>query len=122
MSSTGALELTEIPQDLIVVGGGVIGLEMGSVWSRLGSNVTVVEFTNTIVPSMDADIRKAFQKSLQKQGLTFKLGQKVTGTEEAGGRVKLSYESVKDGKADSLEADIVLVATGRKPYTGALLG
>lgn len=120
VSSTGALKLKEVPKDLIVVGGGVIGLEMGSVWARLGSNVTVVEFTPTIVPSLDQDIRKVFERSLKKQGLTFKLGQKVLGTEVAGDRLKLSYEAVKDGKQGELEADIVLVATGRRPFTDGL--
>lgn len=119
VSSTGALKLKQIPKDMVVVGGGVIGLEMGSVWSRLGANVTVVEFTPTIVPSLDKDIRKAFERSLKKQGLKFQLGQKVLGTEMVGDRVKLSYEAVKDGKAGDIEADIVLVATGRRPYTGA---
>lgn len=120
VSSTGALKLKEVPKDMVVVGGGVIGLEMGSVWSRLGANVTVVEFLPHIVPGMDADIRKAFQRSLTKQGIKFKLGQKVLGTEAGtGDRLKLNFEGVKDGKADSLEADIVLVSTGRRPFTGA---
>jgi dihydrolipoamide dehydrogenase len=120
VSSTGALELTEIPKKLIVVGGGVIGLEMGSVWSRLGSQVTVVEYAPSIVPALDADIRKAFERSLKKQGFKFKLGNKVLGTDTSGDQIKLSYEAVKDGKAGELEADIVLVATGRRPFTGAL--
>ena len=77
VSSTGAIDLKEVPKDMVVVGAGVIGLEMGSVWSRLGANVTVVEFTNLIAPTLDADIRKAFQRTLTKQGLKFKLGQKV---------------------------------------------
>jgi dihydrolipoamide dehydrogenase len=77
VSSTGAIDLKKIPDDMVVVGGGVIGLEMGSVWSRLGANVTVIEFTDNVVPSLDTDIRKAFQRTLTKQGLTFKLGQKV---------------------------------------------
>lgn len=120
VSSTGALDLKEIPKDLVVVGGGVIGLELGSVWCRLGSNVTVIEYTDTIVPTMDKDIRTAFQRTLKKQGLEFKLGQKVTGTEVSGDRVTLKYEAVKDGKASEITADIVLVSTGRRPVTEGL--
>lgn len=118
MSSTGALELKEVPEKLIVVGGGVIGLEMGSVWSRLGSEVTVLEYTLTIVPSLDADIRKAFERVLKKQGIKIKTGQKVLGADTSGEKVTLSYEGAKDGKQATLEADIVLVSTGRRPHTG----
>jgi pyruvate/2-oxoglutarate dehydrogenase complex dihydrolipoamide dehydrogenase (E3) component len=122
VSSTGAIDLKEVPEELVVVGGGVIGLEMGSVWSRLGSNVTVIEYTNTVVPSLDGDIRKAFERALKKQGMNFKLGQKVLGTEEqSDGRIKLTFEATKDGKQGEAVADIVLVATGRRPYTGARL-
>lgn len=120
VSSTGAIALKEVPKDMIVVGGGIIGLEMGSVWSRLGANVTVIEYLPHIVPGMDDDIRKAFERVLKKQGINFKKGHKVLGCERAGERLKLSYEGVKDGKAGELEADIVLVATGRRPFTDGL--
>jgi Pyridine nucleotide-disulphide oxidoreductase len=120
VTSTGALELKEVPEELVVVGGGVIGLEMGSVWSRLGAHVTVVEFTPTIVPSLDGDIRKAFQRTLAKQGINFLLGRKVLGADEGEcGRLRLRYEGVKDGKAGEVDTDIVLVATGRRAITGA---
>ena len=119
VSSMGALELKEVPEKLIVVGGGVIGLEMGSVWSRLGAEVTVLEYTDTIVPSLDADIRKAFERVLKKQGIKIKTGQKVLGADTSGAKVTLSFEGAKDGKQASLEADIVLVSTGRRPVTGA---
>lgn len=121
VSSTGALELEKVPEELVVVGGGVIGLELGSVWARLGAKVTVVEFTDNIVPGMDAELRRPFQRSLQKQGINFKMGQKVTGTSEAAnGKLTLLYEAVKDGKAGEMTADIVLVATGRRPVTEGL--
>lgn len=120
MSSTGALALKKVPSKMIVIGGGVIGLEMGSVWSRLGAEVTVVEFTDTIVPSMDGEVRRAFQRALQKQGFKFKLGTKVNSAEITDSGVKLSLESAKGGKSETLEADIVLVATGRRPFTEGL--
>jgi dihydrolipoamide dehydrogenase len=121
VSSTGALELKQIPEQLVVVGGGVIGLEMGSVWSRLGSKVTVLEYTPTIVPSLDADIRRVFERVLKKQGIAIQTSQKVTGADTSGPKIKLSYEAVKDGAKSELEADIVLVATGRRPVTGMTL-
>jgi dihydrolipoamide dehydrogenase len=121
VSSTGALELKEVPEQLVVVGGGVIGLEMGSVWSRLGSKVTVLEYTPTIVPSLDADIRKNFERILKKQGINIQTGQKVTVVDTTGPKVKISYQAVKDGSNSKIEADIVLVATGRRPLTGARL-
>jgi len=105
---------------MIVIGGGVIGLEMGSVWSRLGAEVTVVEYTDTIVPSMDGELRRAFQRALQKQGMKFKLGTKVNSAELTESGVKLSIEAAKGGKAEDLEADVVLVSTGRKPFTEGL--
>lgn len=105
---------------MIVIGGGVIGLEMGSVWSRLGAEVTVVEYTDTIVPSMDGELRRAFQRALQKQGMKFKLGTKVNSAQVTDGGVKLSIEAAKGGKAEDLEADVVLVSTGRKPFTEGL--
>ncbi|KAK9822468.1 hypothetical protein WJX81_005700 [Elliptochloris bilobata] len=120
VSSTGAIALKEVPQKLIVIGGGYIGLEMGSVWQRLGSEVTVVEFLDHIVPSMDSEIRKNFQRSLTKQGFKFKLGYKVTGAEVTGDVVKLTVENVKDGKSEQLEASVVLVSAGRRPYVEGL--
>ncbi|KAG7669073.1 hypothetical protein Ndes2526B_g00792 [Nannochloris sp. 'desiccata'] len=120
VSSTGALKLKEVPKSMIVIGGGVIGLEMGSVWSRLGAEVTVVEYTDGIVPSMDAEVRRSFQRSLQKQGFKFKLGTKVNGAEVTDTGVKLHVDSAKGGKEETLEADVVLVSTGRRPYTTGL--
>jgi len=120
VSSTGALSLKKVPSSLIVIGGGVIGLEMGSVWSRLGAKVTVVEYTDTIVPSMDAEVRRVFQRALTKQGFKFKMGTKVTSAEVTDGGVKLTVEPAKGGDAETLEADIVLVSTGRRPFTDNL--
>lgn len=120
VSSTGAIALEKVPGHLIVVGGGVIGLEMGSVWARLGAKVTVVEYLDTILGGMDADVAKQFQRILAKQGMEFKLGAKVTGVEAAGKGAKVTFEPVKGGDAETLDADVVLVATGRKPYTEGL--
>lgn len=120
VSSTGAIALEKVPGHLIVVGGGVIGLEMGSVWARLGAKVTVVEYLDTILGGMDADVAKQFQRILAKQGMEFKLGAKVTGVEKSGKGAKVSFEPVKGGDAETFEADVVLVATGRKPYTEGL--
>jgi dihydrolipoamide dehydrogenase len=120
VSSTGALLLDTVPKHLVVVGGGVIGLEMGSVWMRLGAKVTVVEYLDTILGSMDDDVSKQFQKILTKQGMTFKLGSKVTGVEKSAKGAKVTFEPVKGGDVESMEADIVLVATGRRPYTDSL--
>ncbi|MGB7287720.1 MAG: dihydrolipoyl dehydrogenase [Salaquimonas sp.] len=120
VSSTGALELTKVPKHLVVVGGGVIGLEMGSVWKRLGAEVTVVEYLETILGSMDNDISKQFQRMLQKQGMNFKLGSKVTGVVKSSKGAKVTFEPVKGGDAENIEADIVLVATGRRGYTDKL--
>ena len=117
ISSTGGIALDKVPEHMIVVGGGVIGLEMGSVWSRLGAKVTVVEYLDSILGGMDADVAKQFQRILAKQGMEFKLGQKVTGVETAGKGAKVSFEPVKGGDTETLEADVVLIATGRKPYT-----
>jgi len=105
---------------MVVIGGGVIGLEMGSVWSRLGAQVTVVEFTDSIVPSMDAEIRRAFQRALTKQGFKFKLGTKVSGAEMTDSGVKLTLEPAKGGSSETLEAEVVLVSTGRRPFTDGL--
>lgn len=120
VSSTGALDLSKVPQTMIVVGGGVIGLELGSVWSRLGSKVTVVEYLDTILGGMDGEVAKQFQRMLAKQGCEFKLGAKVTDVSKAGKGAKVTFEPVKGGEAETLQADVVLVATGRKPYTAGL--
>lgn len=121
ITSTGAIALKEVPKKMVVIGGGIIGLEMGSVWSRLGADVTVVEFLGQIGgPGMDAEISKATQKILQKQGMKFKLNTKVTKGDDSGDVVKLGVEAAKGGKEETLEADVVLVAIGRRPYTSGL--
>ena len=120
VTSTGALELTEVPKKLIVVGAGVIGLELGSVWARLGSEVTIVEFLNRICPGMDDEIAGAFQKILEKQGLNFRFGMKVWSAEMLKTKIKLSVEPVAGGESEIPDADIVLVAIGRRPYTQGL--
>lgn len=117
VSSTGALSLKEVPKKMIVIGGGVIGLELGSVWSRLGAEVTVVEFQGAIGAGMDGEVAKNFQKILQKQGFKFKLNTKVVSAERQGENVKLKVESAKGGKEEELDADVVLVAIGRRPVT-----
>ena len=120
VSSTGALALTEVPKHLVVVGAGVIGLELGSVWRRLGAKVTVVEFLDRILPGMDADIVKQMQRSLKKQKMTFKLGHKVTAIDKSGKDLKLTIEPAGGGEAQELAADIALIAIGRAPYTEGL--
>lgn len=120
VSSTGAIALSSVPKKMIVVGGGVIGLEMGSVWNRLGAEVTVVEYLDTILGSMDNDVSKQFQKILAKQGMKFHLSSKVTGVEKKGKGASVSFEAVAGGDTQTLDADIVLVATGRRPYTDSL--
>ncbi len=120
VSSTGALSLPEVPKKLVVVGGGVIGLELGSVWRRLGSEVVVVEFLDRILPGMDVDLGRQFQRLLEKQGMTFRLGSKVTGATRQGERLSVTVEPAKGGDAETLEADVVLVAIGRVPYTEGL--
>lgn len=120
VSSTGALELDKVPGKLVVVGAGVIGLELGSVWRRLGSEVTVVEFLDRIIPGNDGEVAKQFQRILAKQGFNFKLATKVTGVENTGKGAKVTVEPVAGGAAEVIEADIVLVATGRVPYTTGL--
>jgi dihydrolipoamide dehydrogenase len=120
VSSTGALELKTVPENLVVIGAGVIGLELGSVYARLGSKVTVVEYLDRILPGMDGDVAKNFQRILQKQGFSFKLASKVTGAKKAKGKVTLSVEPAAGGTAEALEADVVLVAVGRVPYTDGL--
>mmetsp|Transcript_20585 Transcript_20585/g.61978 ORF Transcript_20585/g.61978 Transcript_20585/m.61978 type:complete len:505 (+) Transcript_20585:36-1550(+) len=120
VSSTGALTLKEVPKHLVVIGGGYIGLEMGSVWQRLGAKVTVVEFLDKIVPTMDGEMRKQFQRTLTKQGFKFKLSTKVVSGEVTGDTVKLELEAAKGGNKETLEADVVLVSAGRKPFVEGL--
>ncbi|MGA3303197.1 MAG: dihydrolipoyl dehydrogenase [Methylovirgula sp.] len=120
VTSTGALELAHVPAKLLVVGAGVIGLEMGSVWRRLGSEVTVVEFLDRILPGIDSDVAKNAQRLLEKQGLKFTLGHKVAKVEKQKTGLKVSIEPSAGGKAEAIEADVVLVAIGRRPYTGGL--
>ena len=120
VSSTGALALSKVPGHLVVVGGGYIGLEMGSVWRRLGSKVTVVEFLDAIVPNMDAEIGKAMHKTLEKQGMEFKLGTKVTGAKTTKSKVTLTVEPAQGGDAEDIACDVVLVSIGRKPFTDGL--
>ncbi|KAE9455055.1 hypothetical protein C3L33_13034, partial [Rhododendron williamsianum] len=120
VSSTGALALSEIPKKLIVIGAGYIGLEMGSVWGRLGSEVTVVEFAADIVPTMDSEIRKQFQRTLEKQKMKFMLKTKVVSVDTSGNGVKLTLEPAAGGEQSTLEADVVLVSAGRTPFTSGL--
>jgi dihydrolipoamide dehydrogenase len=120
VSSTGGIALEKVPAKMIVVGGGVIGLELGSVWSRLGAKVTVIEYLDTILGGMDGEVSKQFQRILAKQGMEFNLGAKVTGVVKSGDGAKVTFEPVKGGEAQTLDADVVLVATGRKPYTAGL--
>jgi dihydrolipoamide dehydrogenase len=120
VSSTGALSLPEVPKHLLVIGAGVIGLELGSVWRRLGAQVTVVEFLDGVLPGMDGEVRRQAQRLLEKQGMTFKLSSKVTAVDSSGKRLKVTVEPAKGGTAEAIEADIVLVAIGRVPYTEGL--
>lgn len=120
LSSTGALALDYIPKEFIVVGGGVIGLEMGSVWARLGSKVTVIEYADQVCSMMDQDCITVLIRSMKKMGVEFLTSTKVTNSRSVGGRVELDYESVKDGTKSSIQGDVVLVSTGRKPYTDGL--
>jgi len=117
VTSTGALALTEVPKRMVVIGGGYIGLEMGAVWSRLGTEVTVVEFLDRILPGMDGEVSKQMQRILSKQGLSFKLGTKVTKAEQSGSTVTLTTEPAKGGESATLDAEVVLLAIGRRPYT-----
>ncbi|CUH83044.1 dihydrolipoyl dehydrogenase [Thalassovita mediterranea] len=120
VSSTGALDLPKIPKKMVVIGAGVIGLELGSVYQRLGTEVTVVEFLDKITPGMDGDIQKNFQKMLKKQGLNFIMGAAVQKVETTKSKAKVTYQLRKDQSEATLDADVVLVATGRKPYTDGL--
>ncbi len=120
VSSTGALALGQVPARLLVIGGGVIGLELGSVWGRLGSKVTVVEYLDAILPGMDGEVAKNFQRILKKQGFDFKLGSKVTKVEKTKAGLKVSVEPAQGGAAQVIEADVVLVAVGRVAYTQGL--
>ena len=120
VSSTGALELAKIPKKMVVIGAGVIGLEMGSVYSRLGAEVTVVEYLDTITPGMDGEVQKTFQRILKKQGLNFVMGAAVQGCDVKGGKATVTYKLRKDDSEAQIEADTVLLATGRKPFTDGL--
>lgn len=120
VSSTGALDLSKVPDHLVVIGGGVIGLELGSVWRRLGSKVTVVEFLDRILPTMDGEVSKQFQRILKKQGVDFKLSSKVTGAKTSKDGVKLTVEPAKGGEETIIDCDAVLVAIGRRPHTEGL--
>ena len=120
VDSTGALELPKVPEQLVVIGGGVIGLELGSVWRRLGAKVTVVEFLDQILPGFDGEVRKESNKILKKQGLEFKLSTKVTGVAVKGDKATLTVEPAAGGAAETIEADTVLVSIGRKPNTDGL--
>src|SRR3954447_838150 len=120
VDSTGALELTQVPKRMVVIGGGVIGLELGSVWRRLGAEVTVVEFLDQILPGFDDDVRKEANKIFKKQGFEFRLSTKVTKAERKGDTVTLTVEPAKGGASETLEADVVLVSIGRRPNTDGL--
>ncbi len=120
VSSTGALDFETVPKHLVVIGGGVIGLELGSVWRRLGSQVTVVEFLDRILPTMDGEVSKQFQRLLAKQGMAFKLSSKVTGVEKTKAGLKVSVEPAAGGATEIIDADAVLVAIGRRPHTAGL--
>lgn len=120
VSSTGALTLEKVPQHLAIVGGGVIGLEMGSVWSRLGAKVTVIEYLDRILPGFDLEIATRFQKVLEKQGFVFRLSKKVTGVTRAGDGATVAFSAVDDSAPETMNADAVLIATGRIPFTQGL--
>jgi dihydrolipoamide dehydrogenase len=120
ISSTGGIALEKVPATMVVVGGGVIGLELGSVWSRLGAKVTVVEYLDMILGGMDGEVAKQFQRMLAKQDVDIKLGAKVTGVEKSGAGAKVTFEPVKGGDAATIDAEVVLIATGRKPFTEGL--
>merc|ERR1719430_3087948 len=118
VSSTGALSLKEVPEKMVIIGAGAIGVELGSVWSRLGTQVTAVEFLGHVGGmGIDMDVSKQFQRIMTKQGIKFKLNTKVTAAKKEGGKITVSVESVKDGKVEDMEADVLLVCVGRRPYT-----
>jgi dihydrolipoamide dehydrogenase len=120
VSSNGALSLDKVPAKLLIVGAGVIGLELGSVWHRLGAQVTVVEFLDRILPGMDGEVAKQFQRILERQGFAFRLGAKVTGVDSSGTTLMVQVEPAAGGAAEQIEADVVLVCIGRTPYTDGL--
>jgi dihydrolipoamide dehydrogenase len=120
VTSTGALDLPKVPKSMVVIGGGVIGLELGSVWRRLGADVTVVEFLPEILPGMDGEVVKQATRTLKKQGVNFKTGTKVTGAKKTKTGVALTVEPAAGGKAETIKADVVLVAIGRRPFTDKL--
>lgn len=120
VSSTGALSLEKVPERLVIIGAGVIGLELGSVWRRLGANVTAIEYLDRILPGFDLEVAQRFQKILEKQGFAFKLSSKVTGVAREGAGAVVSYSSVDGATSDTITADAVLIATGRIPYTQGL--
>ncbi|MCC5982615.1 MAG: dihydrolipoyl dehydrogenase [Oceanicaulis sp.] len=120
VSSTGALELDKVPGKLLLIGAGVIGLELGSVWRRLGSEVTVVEYLDRVLPTMDGEISRQAKRLFEKQGMIFKLSRKVTGVEKSKSGLKVTTEAAKGGEEEVLDADVVLVCIGRRPYTEGL--
>ncbi|GAB4528129.1 MAG: dihydrolipoyl dehydrogenase [Amphiplicatus sp.] len=120
VSSTGALSLPAVPKRMVVIGGGVIGLELGSVWRRLGAKVTVVEFLDRILPTMDGEVSKQFLRLLKKQGMAFRLSSKVAGVEKLKTKLKVAVEPAEGGETEILDADVVLVAIGRRPHTEGL--
>ena len=120
VTSTGALELSSVPESMVVIGGGVIGLELGSVWQRLGTEVTVIEFLDRILPGMDGELSKTAQKILNKQGMKFKLSTKVTAARVEGNQVSLNLEAAAGDNAEKMKTDVVLLAIGRRPYTEGL--
>ncbi len=120
VSSTGALDFTKVPQKLLIVGAGIIGLELGSVWRRLGAEVVIVEFLDHILPGIDSEVARQFHRMLQKQGIAFKLASKVTGIDTSGKALKVKVEPAAGGTAETIEADSVLVAIGRVPFTDGL--
>ena len=120
VTSTGALELPKVPKKMVIIGAGVIGLELGSVWGRLGAEVTVIEYLDQITPGQDGEVQKQFQKVLTKQGMTFVLGAAVQEVEKLKTKLKVKYQLRKDESAHEMDADVVLVATGRRPYTEGL--
>ncbi|ALE03244.1 dihydrolipoyl dehydrogenase [Bartonella ancashensis] len=120
VSSTGALSLEKVPKRMVVIGAGVIGSELGSVWSRLGTQVTVVEFLDKVLGSIDGEVSRQFQKLMESQGIEYKLGAKVTAVTHSASGAQVVFEAVKGGLSETLEADVVLIATGRRPYTNDL--